>query len=199
MTRILTLVLALLFAPAALAQGPDYPKITTPPKTTQKPPAKLKLSADELQVMAHYKTVNAIEIDLGNAAKRQAGSQAVKAYGEMLVKDHTESNKKLAALAKKSGKTIPMLEPASAIEKQELADARANATKLEQLSGADFDREFLRMMISDHEKELAKIDAKIGDVENSELADLLKAQKPVLQRHADQARELQKSEAQAMR
>ena len=47
------------------------------------------------------------------------------------------------------------------------------------------------MMVAGHEKELAKIDANIAKVENAELADSLKATKPVLQHHADEARTLQ--------
>jgi hypothetical protein len=47
------------------------------------------------------------------------------------------------------------------------------------------------MMVAGHEKELGKIDANIAKVENAELADALKATKPMLQHHADEAKSLQ--------
>lgn len=197
MKKTIALILTLLVAPAAFADDTSASKTTSTTTTSdaQKAP---KLTKAELQVLAHYHAVNLMEIDLGKAAKKNAASAAVKEYGAMLVKDHTESNTKLKALAKKSGQTIPAEKPASDVEKQEIAAAKANAAKLKKQKGTQFDAMFLRTMVSDHEKELAKIDTKIGEVQNAELADLLRAKKPVLQHHADHARELQKNDAQAM-
>lgn len=159
---------------------------------------KEKLTRDELQVMAHYKELNNMEIELGKVAKKNGGSQAVKSYGEMLVKEHSQNNQQLADLAKKTGQKIPKHTPETTTEKQEKAEAKKHAAQLKKLEGSNFDREYLRMMVADHDKELAMIDTNIAKVENSELADLLRNTKPVLQKHADQARELQKTNAQAM-
>lgn len=198
MKKTLALILTLLVTPAAFADDTaktDTSKTTAPTTDTQKAP---KLTKTELQVLAHYHAVNLMEIDLGKVAKKKGASTAVKDYGEMLVKDHTESNTKLKALAKKSGQTIPAEKPANDVEKKEIAATKANAAKLKKQSGTQFDAMFLRTMVEGHEKELAKIDTKIGEVQNAELADLLRAKKPVLQHHADHARELQKNDAQAM-
>ena len=57
--------------------------------------------------MAHYHGVNQLEIDLGNAAAKKGSTDGVKAYGKMLVKDHTDAeNKALMAMAKKTGQMI---------------------------------------------------------------------------------------------
>jgi putative membrane protein len=159
---------------------------------------KEKLTRDELQVMAHYKELNNMEVELGKMAQKNGGSQAVKSYGEMLVKEHTENNQQLADLAKQTGQKIPKHTPETATEKQEKAEAKKHAAQMKKLEGTNFDREYLRMMVADHDKELAQIDTNIAKVDNSELADLLRNTKPVLQKHADQARELQKTNAQAM-
>jgi putative membrane protein len=166
---------------------------TTAPKTK---PAKLK--QQELQVMAHYHAVNQLEIDLGKAAAKKATSDAVKTYGTMLVKDHQDADNELLTLAKKTGQMIPREKPADDAEKKEMADDKAAAAKLKTLKGADFEREYLRMMVQGHEKELAKIDTNIAKAENAELIDSLKAKKPVLQHHADEARSLQKAEPTSM-
>jgi putative membrane protein len=197
MKKTLALMLALLAAPAAFADTAtktDAPKADAP-KTDS---AKAKLTPAELQVLAHYHAVNQMEIDLGKAAKQKGASAGVKEYGEMLIKDHTESDTKLKALAKKSGQTIPAEKPATDVEKQEKATAQANAAKLKKQKGSSFDAMFLTAMVDGHEKELAKIDTKIAEVQSPELADLLRAKKPMLQHHADHARELQKNDAQAM-
>ena len=79
--------------------------------TTTAKPAKLKDA--ELQVMAHYHDVNQMEIDLNKVAAKKATSEGAKAYANMLVKDHTDNDKALMALAKKTGQKIPAEKPAS--------------------------------------------------------------------------------------
>lgn len=193
---------ALLITMLATPAYADDAKTSAPPKTadtTKDTAKKQKLTANELQVLAHYHELNMLEIDLGKAAMKNGSSQAVKAYGEMLVKDHGDSDKKLKAFAKKTGQMIPKHKPATVAARQEKADTKREAAALVKLEGADFDREYLRMMVAGHEKELARIDTKIAEVGNSELADMLRAKKPVLQHHADQARELQKTNVQAMK
>ena len=165
-------------------------------KTTAKTP---KLKPQELQVMAHYHAVNQMEISLGKAAEQKATSDNVKSFAKMLVTDHTDADKELTALAKKTGQMIPAEKPADATEKKQLADEKADATKLKSMKkGADFEREYLRMMVQGHEKELANIDANVAKLENAELIDSIKAKKDVFQKHADEARNLQKNEPAAM-
>jgi putative membrane protein len=192
------LFIALLGSSAAYAQ--DASKTTEPskPTDTSKTGAKKeKLTPQELQVMAHYRAVDQLEIQLGKVAEKQAGNQAVKSYGEMLVKDHTDFDKQLTALAKKTGQTIPTEKPATDAEKTEKADLQKQVAALKKLKGADFDREYLRMMVEGHDKEVANIDSKMAEVQNTQLQDMLRNLKPTLQHHADQARELQKTNAQA--
>jgi len=172
----------------------DTAKSDTSKKTTAK---KEKLTNDELQVLAHYHGVNQMEIDLGKYAMKNGGSQAVKSYGEMMVKEHGDADKQLKTLAKQTGQTIPAEKAATEAEKQEKADAKKQATALKKLKGAEFDRQYLQTMVDDHDRELANIDTKMGQVQNSQLSDELKNLKSTLQHHADAARELQKSNAQA--
>jgi putative membrane protein len=184
------------FADDTAKTGTTKTDTTKPDTTKTAKPAKLK--AQELQVMAHYHAVNQLEIDLGKAAEKKATSDNVKSYAKMLVTDHQDADKELTALAKKTGQMIPAEKPADATEKKEMADTKADATKLKTLKGADFERQYLRMMVQGHEKELANIDTNVAKLENAELVDAIKAKKDVLQKHADEARNLQKNEPAAM-
>lgn len=190
-TRVL--VVALLSSAPAVVSADDTGAKAKPADTTKTTdtakPAKLKDA--ELQVMAHYHELNQMEIDLNKVAAKKATSDGAKSYANMLVKDHTENDKALMALAKKTGQKIPAEKPASDVEKQEKAETKKMAAKLKTMKGADFERQFLQMMVTGHETELSKIDANIAKVENAELAESLKATKPVLQHHADEARSLQ--------
>jgi putative membrane protein len=189
--KTITAVLVMALA-SATAYADDATKTTDTPKTEA-----AKLNKAELQVLAHYHELNLLEIDLGKTAIKKSANPAVKAYAEMLVTDHGDADKKVKALAKKMKQIVPAEKPATDAEKQEKADTKKAAAALKKLKGADFDREYLRMMVEGHDKELAKVDTKLADVQNAELAELVSGKKATLQKHADQARELQKGNAQA--
>ncbi len=164
-------------------------------KTTSKE----KLADMDLQVLAHVHHVNQLEIDLGKMAQKSGSTQAVKSYGQMLERDHKSADKDLLSFAKKQGITIPMDKPKDEADMKDQKDSKEAVAHLKTLKGNDFDTAFLQMMVQDHEKELAKIDTAIGGVQNQDLVTILKDIKPALQKHADQARDLQKTNPQAMK
>jgi putative membrane protein len=192
--------LALPFSAAAESPTPPTDKTTTD-KTTDKTKTgdktTGKLTADEVKIVAHLHHVNVMEIDMGKQAKAK-GTAAVKRYGETLIKDHGAADKELTALAKKKGVAkIPADVPATETEKAEMKKMMDDMAALKKMKGADFDREYLRLMVEGHESELAKSDVFIASAQDAELKTLIETRKTSLQRHADTAKELQKGNAQA--
>lgn len=161
---------------------------------TDKAPAAAKLSDGDVKIIAHLHHVNQMEIDLGKAA-RKMGTASVKGYSDMLENDHQNSDKEFTAFAKKHGlTTIPADKPETDADTQEQKDMTTQVAHLKTLKGADFDKEFLNMMVTGHAKELVKIDVSISTAGDPDLQTMLKSSvKPMLQRHADKARDLQKS------
>jgi putative membrane protein len=156
-----------------------------------------KLSDGDAKIVAHLHHVNQMEIELGKLAQK-TGTTAVKNYGATLVTDHQSADKDLTTFAKSHKlATIPADKPQTDADKQDHKDMQSKMANLKNLKGADFDREFLNMMATGHDKELANIDTAIGGATDADLQTLLKGVKPVLQRHADQARDLQKNAPQA--
>ena len=190
--KIRSIVLAAALAVPMIATA-DSPAPTKPAPTEKAG----SLSADEVKIVAHLHHVNVMEVDMGKQAKAK-GTAAVKRYGEMLIKDHSTADKELTALAKKKGVAkIPADVPATETEKQEMKKNMEAMAGLKKLKGADFDREYLRMMVEGHEKELAKSDVFIASATDGDLKTLIEARKTSLTRHADAAKELQKGNAQA--
>ena len=149
-----------------------------------------KLSDDEVKLSSHVKMVNDMEIQMGKLAQAN-GSAPVKKYGAMLVKDHTANNTKLAALGKKKGLAkLPAEVPTTDAEKAEHKAAMDAMTDLKKVKGADFDTKFLAMMIADHEKVVVQLTNAEGLVKDADLLALIKETKPVVQGHADQAKDL---------
>ncbi|HET9987184.1 MAG TPA: DUF4142 domain-containing protein [Kofleriaceae bacterium] len=184
MTNILCALM--LGLPVVAAAGPS-------PSTPASPSS--KLSDLDTQMIAHQHAVNQTEIAMGKLAQSN-GSTAVKKYGVTLVKDHTQGDKDITALAKKKGiTTIPADMAMSETDKKDQADMTA---KLKGMKGGDFDRVFLDMMSSAHDREITKIEADIAVCSDADLRAALQKTKPVLQSHSDTAKALQKTVTSSM-
>jgi len=187
--RTLAIIAALALPTLAIADD-QTPTTKATDKATDKA---AKLSANDVKIVARLHHVNQMEIELGKLGQK-TGSAAVKSYSETLEKDHQSADTDLTAFAKKHGlTTIPADKPDTDAGRQEQKDMTAAVAHLKTLKGPEFDREFLNMMVSSHDKEIARIDLAIGTTTDPDLQTLLKSVKPALQRHADQARELQKN------
>lgn len=160
---------------------------------------KQKLGEAETRIVAHLHHVNLMEIQLGKLAQTN-GTAAVKKYGKELVTDHTTADKDLAAFAKKRGlTTLPDEKAESDIARSEMKKQMDEMANLKKLKGADFDREYLRMMVDGHDKELAGTAGHQEASADDELDTILESRKTTLQRHSDNAKELQKGNAQAVK
>jgi putative membrane protein len=174
--------------------NPDKsPPRSTSSGDTSKGDKGAKLSDADVKVIAHLHHVNQMEITLGKDAQRQ-GTKNVKDYAGTLITDHTAADKDLTAFAKAHQlTTIPADKPMTDADRQDDKDMTQQMARLKTLKGADFDKAYLNMMVSGHDKELTKIDVAISSTGDPDLKSMLQNVKPVLQRHADQARDLMKS------
>lgn len=122
------------------------------------------------------------EVALGNLAQKMGASAGVKNLGKMLSTDHAAHKQEVAALAQKAN--VPVTD--------DLKDeAKAEQTKLEGLSGAAFDKEFVRAAVENHQKDIAKYEqeAKSGDPQTAAMANKTL---PTLRKHLQAAQALQK-------
>jgi putative membrane protein len=90
-----------------------------------------------------------MEVELGRLAIRKGRSIAVKSFGHRMVVDHTAAGNKLKMLAAKKHITLP-----AAMD----AEGHAAMQSLSALSGSAFDRAYMEMMVSDHEKDIAEFE-----------------------------------------
>jgi hypothetical protein len=63
-------------------------------------------------------------------------------------------------------------------------------TRLQSLEGANFDREYLTAMVDGHSAELGYLTVAIADATDAKLKAHLEKTRPVIERHADEARTL---------
>ncbi|WP_066797146.1 DUF4142 domain-containing protein [Sphingomonas soli] len=99
------------------------------------------------------------EVEAGKLAQEKATSQALKDFGAMMVKGHTESTEKLKAAGAKAS---PAITPNPALN----AEQEANLAVLRDATGAAFDTAYKAQQVAAHEKALAAMKdyAANGDV-----------------------------------
>ena len=83
------------------------------------------------------------EVALSNLALQKSQNEDVKKYAQMMVDDHTKANDELKTLAESKSVTLP-----TAINAKQMA----MRDKLNGLSGDAFDKEYINMMVKDHDK-----------------------------------------------
>jgi putative membrane protein len=102
---------------------------------------------------------NMAEVELGKLAADRASGDEVKKFGRQMVEDHGKQLDEVKKLAQ--GKNVQL--PDQPAKKHQSA-----MKKLQGLSGADFDRAYMRQMVKDHEdtlKQLESIAKKSDDLE----------------------------------
>lgn len=86
------------------------------------------------------------EVELGKLAVSKSSSAEVKAFAQKMIDDHTKAGDDLKALATQKKVTLP---PDVLPAHKQLME------KLSKLSGADFDKEYVKAMVEAHEKDVA--------------------------------------------
>jgi putative membrane protein len=124
---------------------------------------------------------DAAEIKMGTLAEKNGSSAEMKDFGKMLVTDHTKAGQQVKATAQQVGATV---------EEQPNSEQQKDYDKLAKLKGAEFDKEFARMSVEDHQKDIAKFQ-KEASANDGAVSDLAKQQLPVLQKHLQMAQSLQ--------
>jgi putative membrane protein len=121
------------------------------------------------------------EIMLGKLAQQNGGSAGVRDYGRMLVTDHTKARNQVVALARKQNVT-----PTDAASDE----GNQERDKLAGLHGADFDKEFVRFAIEEHQKDITEFEDEAKE-NHGAVSALAKQQLPVLRKHLSMAQKLQ--------
>lgn len=126
---------------------------------------------------------NRAEIALGQLAESKASNAGVKSYGRMLVTDHTKANQEVTSIARTKNVTLPT---------DLSAEQKSTKDQLTDLSGANFDRQFVDAMVKDHQKAVAAFEQQATSSDAQVKAFATKTL-PTLRHHLEEAQRLQKT------
>lgn len=173
MTRILTLVVEMTCLLGAISARADEDK-----KPGEKP-------FDDQEFVQMAASGGMHEVALGKIAAKKATSDAVKKFGERMVTDHGKANADL----KKAAATAGLSVPETMNEKQQ-----KEVERFRNYTGSDFDRDYMKHMISDHESDLALFTRASKEAKNPAIKEFATKTLPVIQAHLEAAKKIQPME-----
>ena len=107
--------------------------------------AQNKMDNADVSAMKQLAQSNLNEIAAGKTAAEKAQSPDVKKFGQKMVDDHTKMLDDLRTLAKKKSVALP--------QDASMKDM-AQMKWMEHKSGAEFDKDYMEHMVSDHQKDV---------------------------------------------
>jgi putative membrane protein len=122
------------------------------------------------------------EVQLGQLAAQKAGSPDVKAFGQQMVDDHSKANDQLKTVASKENMTLP-----ATLDSKD----QALYTKLQSLSGAEFDKAYVKAMVKDHQEDVKEFQKEADKGKDSGIKSFASETLPVLQQHLSKIESIQ--------
>jgi putative membrane protein len=134
---------------------------------------------------------NKMEVQMGELGQQQGQNQQVKTLAAALVKDHSEANQKLQRIA--SSKNITLDKSSDHAKGSEHAKHQQHLDKLKSQSGAEFDKEFVRMALKHHKKDIKEFERAQTQLTDQELKSFVTETLPKLRQHYQMAQAAAKS------
>ncbi|HEY0419693.1 MAG TPA: DUF4142 domain-containing protein [Acetobacteraceae bacterium] len=161
---------------APTAQNPTPPTMNAPPS----PAHAAALSSVDTGFINAAAVGGLAEVQAGKLAA-QHGSDQVKAFGNQMVTDHNKNNQELIQLARRKGHPPP-----TRVDAQHTDAMRA----LERNKGKEFDRAYMGMQVSDHERTVALFQRQTEIGNDPDLKAFAQQSLPILQQHLQMARDI---------
>ena len=137
------------------------------------------LSSSDQVFMKKAATGGMAEVQLGNLAQDKSSSEAVKDFGSRMVTDHSKANDKLKQIAADKNVELP-----TTLGKQEQAEMK----KLQTMSGANFDKAYMKHMLSDHHKDIAGFEKEAKSGKDADVKAFASDTLPTLREHLQLAK-----------
>jgi len=124
------------------------------------------------------------EVQLSRIAVERSTNAAVKNFANLMINDHTSANDQMMALAAKKNVALP----------SDVSDEnRKKSDELMKKSAKDFDKEYVDMMVKDHEAAVNLFERASNNVSDAEVVSFINNILPKLRSHLESVKALKKS------
>lgn len=124
------------------------------------------------------------EVQLSRIAVEKSTNAAVKDFANLMINDHTSANDQVMALAAKKNVTLP-----SDVSE----DNRKAADELMKKTGKNFDKEYVDIMVKDHEKAVTLFEKASTNVNDAEIVAFANNILPKLKSHLESIKTIKKN------
>jgi len=162
--------------PDASSPGAGNPGLNNPDTMTTK-------KTDDKKFVKEAAIGGLAEVELGKLAAQKASSEDVKQFGQKMVDDHGKANDQLKEIATKSSIDVP-----AALDSKH----QAKIDKLSKLSGADFDKAYIKDQLKDHQKDVAAFQSEAQGGSDPNVKQFAAATLPTLQEHLSMIKDIDK-------
>ena len=121
------------------------------------------------------------EVKLGQLAAQKGSSEDVKQFGQKMVDDHTKMGEQMKQIAQQEGINVP-----NGIA----AKDKALETKLNSLSGEEFDKAYIKAMVQDHRKDLLEFKKEANSGNDTSIKDAASQGSQIISQHLQIAEEI---------
>jgi putative membrane protein len=153
-------------------------------RTTEQPRASLAVvpNKEDADFLVSAASGGMMEVQLGQLAQTNSRNQRVKAFGAMMIREHGEGGVQLKTLA--SAKNVTLPDAVSNSQQKEIDN-------LKKKKGNDFDKAYIRLMVSDHKEDIKEFEKQAGNGTDSLIRAFAGSSLEMLRRHLDSADNLQ--------
>lgn len=138
---------------------------------------------DDAAFVAQASSGGMHEVELGKLAAMRARREDVKNLARKLVEDHAKANEELKAAAKQAGLSVP----------DKLNDEhQRHVDHFKDYKGADFDKDYLKHMREDHEKDVVEFTRASKEARSPQIKEFASKTLPIIQEHLELIKKLQK-------
>jgi putative membrane protein len=123
------------------------------------------------------------EVQVAKMVESKTSNQQVKDFTQKLISDHEQLDQQMQSTMSQLGISMPQ-NAMTPSEKQ-------LKTRLQSLSGAQFDQAFVAAQVKDHQKDVREVKQHLQSASNPQVKGLLQSALPVLQQHLQMAQQLQ--------
>ena len=153
---------------------------TSTSSTTNAAAVRAEINTD-LPFLQTAASANLMEIQLGQLAQTKGSNNAVKQFGKRMVTDHTRLEQQVSSLTSRNGVSLnPSLN----------SEAQSNVSQLQNLSGDQFDKAYMSMMIQGHQKDVIDFQSQSQSANSSQVRQLASNALPTLRQHLTLAQQV---------
>jgi putative membrane protein len=123
------------------------------------------------------------EVEMGRLALQRAADPAVKDFGQRMVMDHSRAGAELKTIASKKNIQLPG---------EVTSEQKSTMDKLANLSGAEFDKQYMSEMLKDHEADAKEFQTQANEGTDADIKGFAAKVLPIIQDHLQMARDVAK-------